>query len=111
MNKRYLSEEQEDYLMEDKDYISNKYNNDLFDDESYVAQDIISARRVSLPKNGEDWEILKNNRVVMTINGLKLSEKEKSFLRSVDGFQLLISEYKAGLKSVLDLRKKIKKMV
>lgn len=88
-----------------------KSDNELFNEEANVASKVISARRVRLPKNGEDWEILENNRVVLNLKGTRFTNPEKDFLRSIDGMKFLVAEYKAGSKSVVKLKEKMKKLL
>lgn len=109
---KYLNDEidsdEEDNVNVNVNYLSNQ-NNDLFDDEAYIPHKLIRVRRVKLPQDGVNWEILENNQVVFVVNGVKLTKKEKNFLCTPQGFQLLIDEYKLGNKSIISIKKSIKK--
>ncbi len=110
MNEKYLSD---DYLFTEltelnKNKSSLRVDNELFDDESNVIHKLIRARRVSLPRGGEDWEIVEDEEVVFTIRGVRLTKKEKEILRTVDGLNLLINEYRSGVKSVAKIKTKLK---
>lgn len=88
-----------------------KADNDLFHDEKNVAAKVISAKRIRQPKNGEDWAILENGKVVLRMKGTRFTIAERAFLRSAAGMTFLISEYKAGVKSVAKFKEKIKDLL
>lgn len=103
-----------DEIINDNDD-QNKYsfnntnqNNDLFDDEQNVIHSIISVKRIRLPKSGENWEILEDGRVKFVLKGIRLTNREKSILYSLDGINLLMREYKSGNKSVVKIKKLLK---
>lgn len=87
-----------------------KTDNELFDDEEYVAQKIINVKRVNL-KKGEDWEILEDSKVVLTMKGTRFTNLEKEFLRTVEGMKFIIAEYKIGTKTVVKFKEKLKDLV
>src|SRR6266481_2954927 len=80
-------------------YNLSKFDYDLYHEEDDIAEKIIRVKRVSLPNKCERWKIFEDNHVVFTIEGTKLSKKEKEFLRTPDGFNFLISQYKVKIKS------------
>lgn len=71
-----------------------KQETELFDDDKYVPHDIISVKYISLPKNGEDWQVIKNKNVVMTIKGLRFTNKERQFFKTANGMRFIIDGYK-----------------
>jgi len=91
-----------------KNAMLNNQSNELFDDESHIVHKLINVKRVVLPKNGENWEVLEDHRVVFTLKGVRLTNKEKALLRTVEGIQLLMTEYKTGNTSVAGIRRKLK---
>jgi hypothetical protein len=105
----------EDHEIEDiesmsmKQTVLNNHNNELFNDESYVVHKLINVKRVVLPKNGENWEIIEDGRIIFTLKGVRLTNKEKAMLRTAEGIQLLMNEYKTGNTSVANIRQKLKK--
>lgn len=101
---KYLSDEIE-HMEENKYSFNTNQNNDLFDDEANVVHKIVSVRRVKLPRNGENWEVLEDNRVALTLKGVRLTKREKSILYTPEGINLLMSEYKSGNKSVTKIKK------
>ena len=113
IQQQYVDEQDDFFVSEEK---SSKITNnsrqetELFDEEKYVEHDIINVKYIELPRGGEDWEILKNKKLIFTIKGVRLTKKEKIFLRTADGMLFLISTYKNGCKSVLELKRKLKKM-
>lgn len=91
----------------DKHNLSN-YEYDLFKEEDDIVTSVIRVKRVKLPNNGENWKLIKDNKIVELIEGIKLSSKEKNYLRSVEGIQFLIQYYKNGWKSLNNLRLEMK---
>jgi len=87
---------------------SLKQNDDLYDDDKDVIHSVLNIKRVELPHNGEDWEILENGKVVFVLKGVRLTKKEKSILRTADGINLLLKEYKAGNTSVNKIKTKLR---
>jgi hypothetical protein len=93
---------------------SNKYNlskfdYDLYKEEDNVSEKVVRVKRVSLPNKGERWKIMEDNKLVFTVEGTKLTGKEKDFLRSIDGVNFLIAQAKSGIKSFNALKTEIKK--
>ena len=66
--------------------ITSKFEYDLYHDDDHVKHKIIRVKRFSLPNDGERWKLMEDNKVLLIIEGIKLSIKEKEFLRTVDGF-------------------------
>ena len=87
----------------------SKFEYDLYHEEDYVTLPVIRVKRTSTSNKIEKWKIFENNTAVFVVEGAKLSNKEKEFLRTPDGFNFLISEYKAGIKSFNSLKISIKK--
>ncbi len=89
-------------------YSLNKFDYDLHKEEDNVVEKIIRVKRFSVPNKGERWKIFEDNKIVMIIEGSKLSKNEKEFLYSIEGIQWLLSEYKQGIKSFNSLKKNMK---
>jgi hypothetical protein len=104
----YIAEEFKDPNLK---YNLSKFEYDLYHEEDDITEKIIRVKRFSLPNNGERWKIFEDNKVVFVIEGAKLTKKEKSFLRSVDGVNFLISQYKTGINSFTHLKTEIKKKI
>lgn len=90
-------------------YNLSKFDFDLYHEEDDIINKIIRVKRISLPNKGERWKIMENNKVMLLIEGTKLTNKEKEFLRSVDGINFLMNLYKEGLSSFNALKKELKK--
>jgi len=84
-----------------------KLDSELFDEESNVVHKLINVRRVELPQNGEDWEILEDKKVMFTVKGVKLTKKQRSFLRSIEGISSLMELYKEGQINMNKIKNKI----
>lgn len=90
-------------------YNLSKFEYDLYHEEDDKAEKVIRVRRISMPNKGEKWKLFEDNKVVVIIEGTKLTNKEKEFLRTVDGVNFLIAQYKGGTKSFSGLKQEIKK--
>jgi len=88
-----------------------RIDTELFKEEDDIAQNVISVKRVDLPKGGEDWEIIDNNLAVLTLKGMRFSKKEKLFLRTPKGFLFLMDGYKNGWKTITKFKKEIKRYI
>lgn len=104
-------------VFDTKDYqnikhVLNKFDDDLFDEDKDVVEKVVRVKRVQLPNKGEKWRVIENNKVMFTLDGTKVSKKEKEYLRTADGFNFLIHQYKEGIKSLnklkIELKKKLK---
>jgi len=90
----------------------SKFESDLFDEEKEkIIEPITRVKRFALPNDGENWKIYHNNDVVFIIEGLKLTKKERSFLRSERGVFMLLSEFKKEVKALSFIKKKIKELL
>jgi len=93
-------------------YNLSKFEYDLYHEEDDTVEKVIRVKRISIPNKGEKWKIFDDNKLIFTVEGTKLTNKEKEFLRTVDGVNFLISQYKQGLKSInflkIEMKKKIK---
>lgn len=90
-------------------YNLSKFEYDLYHEEDDVAEKVIRVKRISLPNKGEKWKVFEDNKVLFIVEGAKLTNKEKEFLRSVDGVNFLIAQFKQGIKSINALKTEIKK--
>jgi hypothetical protein len=88
-----------------------KLDSEFFDEESNVVHKLINVRRIELPQNGEDWEILEDNKVMFTVKGVKLTKKQRSFLRSLQGISSLMELYKEGQINMNKIKNKINKLL
>lgn len=90
-------------------YSLSKFEYDLYHEEDDKAEKVIRVKRVAMPNKGEKWKIFEDNKVMFVLEGTKLTNKEKDFLRTVDGVNFLIAQYKQGIKSFNSLKNEIKK--
>lgn len=99
----------EEFKDQNLKYNLSKFEYDLYHEEDDVVEKVIRVKRVSMPNKGEKWKIFEDNKVIFIVEGTKLANKEKEFLRTVDGVNFLISQYKQGIKSLNYLKNEIKK--
>lgn len=89
----------------------SKFDYDLYKEDDDIKLPVIRVKYVELPHNGARWKIFEDAKVVFLIEGSKLNNKEKDFLRTIDGVNFLIAQFKCGIKSFNALKKEIKKKV
>lgn len=101
----------EEFKDQNSKYNLSRFEYDLYHDEDNITEKTIRVKRVSMPNKGEKWKILEDNKVVFTVEGVKLGKKEKEFLRTIDGVNFLIERQKLGIKSFNSLKNKIKEKI
>jgi len=89
-------------------YNLSKFEYDLYHDEDNIIEKIIRVKRIVVA-GAEKWKIFENTMTMITIEGSKLSIKEKEFLRSASGVNFLLTQYKNGIKSFTALKAEMKK--
>jgi hypothetical protein len=92
-------------------YNLSKFEYDLYHEEDDVAEKVIRVKRVSLPNKGERWKVMNDNKLIFTIEGSKISKKEKEYLQTADGFNFILSQAKIGIKSLNNFRSELKKVI
>lgn len=88
-----------------------KAENELYKENSNIQHKLIQVKRKETKKNGEEWFILEDKKIVLQIKGSRFSNEEKIFLRTVDGMKFLMSSYKEGLHSVVKMKEKLKTLI
>lgn len=103
-------QEEEFYMDENKPRSisgSLRQETELFDDEKYIPHDIISVKHISLPKNGENWQVIKNKSIMMTVKGIRFTSKERQFLRTASGMRFIIDGFKNNW-SISEFKRQLK---
>jgi hypothetical protein len=88
--------------------VASKYAFDLYKEEDAVVTPLIRVRCVRSPNKTEKWRVFENSKNVFTLDGTKISKKEREFLHSVEGAQFLLAQSKAGDLTINGLKKEIK---
>jgi len=101
----------EEFKDQSSKHTLNKFEYDLYHEEDDVAFKVIRVKHIGLPNKGDKWKIMEDNKSIFIIEGNKLTKKEKDFLKTVDGMNFLISQYKTGLKSLNYLKNEMKKIL
>jgi hypothetical protein len=91
--------------------VFNRYDYELYDEEQNLVEKVFRVKKSASSSKSEKWRIHCNNEVILTIEGTKLSKKEKIFLRTANGFNFLIAQTKVGIKSFNKLKIELKKVV
>lgn len=99
----------EEFKDQNQKYNLSKFEFDLYHEEYDTTEKVIRVKRVNMPNKGEKWKIMEDNKVMFILEGTKLNNKERDFLRTPDGFNFLIAQYKLGIKSFNALKVIIKK--
>ena len=81
----------------------SKPDPDLYHDEDNVVNTLIQVKR-NKSKNSEEWLVLKDKNVVLILPSKKFNNKEKIFLRTIDGVNFLINAYKKGNNSFTKIK-------
>lgn len=89
----------------------SRFEGDLYREEDDVTLPVIRVKRINTSNKIEKWKIFEDNKSVFVIEGAKLNNKEKDFLRTPEGFSFLIAQYKLGIKSFNSLKIAIKKKI
>lgn len=92
-------------------YTLSKQEDDLYNEEDDIANKVIRVKRVGQINKGEKWKIIDGEELLLVIEGIKMTKKEKIFLRSVDGINFLIRECRKGAKSFNAIKILIKKEI
>lgn len=103
------------YSEETKDtfssHINSKYDYDLYHEEDDKQEPMIRVKRFNMPNKGEKWKVFNDNKVIFSIESPKLSKKEREFLQSIAGFNFILNQAKAGIKSLNNFKLELKKII
>jgi hypothetical protein len=92
-------------------YVLSKFEYDLYTEEDDIALPVIRVKHFSLPNKGEKWKVMNDTKVIFVIEGNKVSKKEREFLQTIEGFNFILSQAKAGIKSLNGFRGELKKII
>ena len=110
-NSKYINESRDEGYSYSKNTLLSNYGCELFNEyDSKIVNRVIGVKRVSLPKDGENWEIIEDDSVMFIVKGIKLSKKERKFLYTLPGINLLINQFKHGNLSISSIKKRIKEL-
>lgn len=100
-----------DMKPENPQNILGRSDYDFFDEEKDVVEKTIRVKRSSIPNKNERWKIFENAKIIFIVESSKISKKEKEYLRTLDGFNFLIAQFKTGIKSLNQLKIQLKKQL
>jgi len=89
--------------------IFSKFDYELYDESKDVANIVYRVKRIGSLKE-EKWKIFADNKLIITLDGDKVSKKEREFLRTLDGVNFLLQECKSGNHSISGIKKNLKKI-
>jgi len=99
----------EEFKDHNSKYNLSKFDYDLYKDEDNKVEPTVRVKYFGLPNKGDRWKIFSDAKIVLIVEGNKLTKKERAFLRSVEGATWLLSQAKVGVKSLASLKIEIKK--
>lgn len=86
----------------------NKSDFDLFHEEDYIPGKVIRVKRIGTVAKGEKWKIYQDEKIVMTIDGALLNNKERAFLSGYEGVLFIIDQYKSKVDTLNKFKKNLK---
>jgi len=101
-----------DQLNSDLDYkefgslnkiVHSKQDFEYFIEESHIVYPLLHVKRIS-KGSSEKWKITLDDKNSLVIDGSFLNEDERKYLRTEDGFNLLISLFKDGVKQISTIK-------
>ena len=101
----------EDFKDQNLKYNLSKFEYDLYHEEDDKSEKVIRVKRVSMPNNGEKWKIMIDSKILFIIESTKISRKERDFLSTIEGFNFMLAQGKAGIKSLNSFRVALKKLM
>jgi len=100
-----------DEVKEQFPFAQNKFDHDLYHDEDNTIQPIIRIKRTGVLNKTEKWKIYRDEELSLVLEGNKLTNKEKEFLRTMSGIVFLIELSKTGAKSFNFFKNELKKQL
>ena len=111
-NYSYISNELEQEVKDSSSLVKSKFDYELFNEEfAAIVHPCAQVKRVGLPNKGEKWKFFENSKQFFVLEGTKLTKKEREFLRTVEGIQLLLKCGKHGVKNFTQIHKIIKQAI
>jgi glyoxylate utilization-related uncharacterized protein len=89
-------------------YHLTKAENEFFKDELYKPGSVLRVKRKSSKKNGEEWLVFVDGELSLSIKGSRFNNSERDYLRSPEGFSLILRAIKDGVNSVSKLKEYMK---
>lgn len=89
-------------------YHLTKAENEFFKEDLYKPNSILRVKRKCSKKNGEEWQIIQDGELVLTLKESRFTMAERKFLHTANGMQFLINSFKNGLYSVSKIKESLK---
>ena len=90
-------------------YPLSKFEYDLYKEEDNVKEKVIRIKAIYSIKKGDKWRIFEDNKLIFTLDGSKLTKKDRAFLKTPEGMNWLLTKAKNGIKSFNFIKNEIKK--
>lgn len=108
---------------DDDDYVSgsdkqSKYFNstllrsehEFYKEEEDITYKVINVRKAKMRKSN-DWEILEDGKVVLVLKGVRFTNAEKEYFKTVEGMKFIVDGYKNGWNSVSKFKEGLKEIL
>jgi hypothetical protein len=82
--------------------MSNKGEYALFKQEDAVPSQMVRLKRVINREGKERWRFYSNLEFLFSLKGEQFTENQKTFMRSVKGFEYLIDKFKTGARETAE---------
>jgi hypothetical protein len=89
-------------------YNLSKFEYDLYHDEDNIVMPLIRLKYFYTLNKGERWKLLKNDKIIFIITGARITVKCKNFLKTVEGVNFVIENYKQGIISSNKMKEALK---
>jgi hypothetical protein len=88
-----------------------KTDNEFYKEEDNIKQKLINVKYRKFRNGGEDWEILEDGKVLLILKGVRFTNKEKIYFKTVEGIRFIMNGYKEGWNSVSRFKNELKVIV
>lgn len=92
-------------------YTLSKHEYDLYHEEDDKAEKVYRVKKSIMPNKGEKWKLLIDNKPILIIESSKITKAEWQYLRSVEGFNFMLSQTKIGVDSLSVFKAELKKIL
>lgn len=92
-------------------YPMSKFDFELYDAGSDKKFPILRVKYIKTINKVEKWKVIQDDKTLWVIESIKLTKKERTFLKSPQGVSFLLAQIKKEILSYGKLKKEIKKLI
>mgnify|MGYP000405350904 CR=1 FL=1 len=90
---------------------AGRYEFELYKEEDDICDPVLRVRRIQLSNKGENWRLMRDNKIIETIEGSKLTLAMRSYLHTPEGLTFLVRHFKSDWKGIGHLKSCLKKLI